>query len=255
MSEGRALSWPELRRATPARVGLGRSGTALPTRAHLDFQLAHARARDAVYAAFDAEAIATQVRECGLEPLLLRSAVGDRASYLRRPDFGRRLDAKSRKRLTARPGVPIDLLFVIADGLSATAVNSHAGALLRATLPQLDPSLRIGPVAIVEGGRVAIADEIGGILGAGLAALLIGERPGLSAADSLGVYLTWQPSPGTVDAARNCLSNIHPAGLPILSAAEGLANLLHAAWRHRMTGVALGRRLATDASARIGQGG
>ena len=143
---------------------------------------------------------------------------------------------------------------MIADGLSATAVNSHSGALLRGTLPQLDPSLRIGPVAIVEGGRVAIADEIGGILGAGLAALLIGERPGLSAADSLGVYLTWQPAPGTVDASRNCLSNIHPAGLPILSAAERLANLLHTAWRHRMTGVALSRRLAADASPRMGQG-
>src|SRR5881394_3710201 len=125
MSEGRALSWPELRRATPARVGLGRTGTALPTKAHLDFQLAHARARDAVYAAFDAEAIAAQVRECGLEPVLLRSTAGDRATYLRRPDLGRRLDAESRERLAARPPAPIDLLFVIANGLSATAVNAH----------------------------------------------------------------------------------------------------------------------------------
>jgi ethanolamine ammonia-lyase small subunit len=255
MSEVRALSWPELRQATPARVGLGRTGTALPTKAHLDFQLAHARARDAVYAAFDAEAIATQVRECGLEPVLLRSAAGDRATYLRRPDLGRRLDAEARERLAARPPAPIDLLFVIANGLSATAVNADAGALLRTTLPQLGPSRRIGPVAIVEGGRVAIGDEIGGILGAALAAVLIGERPGLSAADSLGVYVTWQPAPGTVDAARNCLSNIHPAGLPISSAAERLANLLHTAWQHRMTGVALGQRLAMHASPRIGQGG
>jgi ethanolamine ammonia-lyase small subunit len=227
----------------------------LPTKAHLDFQLAHARARDAVYAAFNAEAIATRVRECGLEPLFLRSAAGDRATYLRRPDLGRRLDPKSRERLGACPAGAIDLLFVIADGLSATAVNAHAGALLRATLLRLGPSLRIGPAAIVEGGRVAIGDEIGGILGAALAAVLIGERPGLSAADSLGVYVTWQPAPGTVDAARNCLSNIHPAGLPISSAAERLADLLHTAWRHRMTGVALGQRLATHASARIGQGG
>ena len=254
MSGHRALSWPALRRATPARIGLGRSGTGLPTAAHLDFQLAHARARDAVHAAFDAEAIAAQVRDCGLEPVLLRSSAADRSTYLRRPDLGRRLDTESREHLIARPANPIDIAFVIADGLSATAVHAHAGALLAATLERLDPALRIGPVAIVEGGRVAIGDEIGGILGAALAAVLIGERPGLSAADSLGVYITWQPAPGTVDAARNCLSNIHAAGLPIAPAAERLAALLKAARDHRMTGVALGGRLAAEASPRIGQG-
>jgi ethanolamine ammonia-lyase small subunit len=255
MSGHRALSWPTLRRATPARIGLGRSGTGLPTAAHLDFQLAHARARDAVHAAFDAEAIAAQVRDCGLEPVLLRSSADDRSTYLRRPDLGRRLDPESRERLIARPASPIDIAFVIADGLSATAVHAHAGALLAATLGRLDPALRIGPIAIVEGGRVAIGDEIGGILSAALAAVLIGERPGLSAADSLGVYITWQPAPGTVDAARNCLSNIHAAGLPIAPAAERLAALLQAARDHRMTGVALGQRLAAEASPRIGQGG
>src|SRR5438874_12385931 len=134
------------------------------------------------------------------------------------------------------------MLFVIADGLPPAAVNARAGALLRATLLRLGPSLRIGPAAIVEGGRVAIGDEIGGILGADLAVVLIGERPGLSAADSLGVYVTWQPAPGTIDAARNCLSNIRPQGLPIDAAAERLAALLSQARRHRMTGVALGQR-------------
>ena len=255
MSGHRNLSWPALRRATPARIGLGRSGTGLPTAEHLDFQQAHARARDAVHAAFDAETIAAQVRDCGLEPILLRSSAGDRPNYLRRPDLGRRLDAESRERLIARPARPIDVVFVIADGLSATAVHAHAGALLAATLERFDPALRIGPVAIVEGGRVAIGDEIGGILGAALVAMLIGERPGLSAADSLGVYITWQPAPGTVDAARNCLSNIHAAGLPITPAADRLAALLQAARRYRMTGVALGQRLAAEASPRIGQGG
>ena len=142
-----------------------------------------------------------------------------------------------------------------ADGLSATAVHAHAGALLAATLAGLDPALRISPVAIVEGGRVALGDEVGGILGAALAAVLIGERPGLSVADSLGVYITWQPAPGAVDAARNCLSNIHAAGLPIAPAAERLAALLEAAWRHRVSGVALGQRLAAEASPLIGQGG
>jgi ethanolamine ammonia-lyase small subunit len=254
MSGNRTLSWPALRRATPARIGLGRSGTGLTTAAHLDFQLAHARARDAVHAAFDAESIAAQVRNCGREPIVLHSAAGERATYLRRPDLGRCLDTESRERLIARPASPIDIAFVIADGLSATAVHAHAGALLAATLDRLDPALRIGPIAIVEGGRVAIGDEIGGILGAALAAVLIGERPGLSAADSLGVYITWQPAPGTVDAARHCLSNIHAAGLPIASAAERLAALLQAARRYRMTGVTLGQRLAAEASPRIGQG-
>jgi ethanolamine ammonia-lyase small subunit len=255
MSGNGALSWPALRRTTPPRIGLGRSGTGLPTAAHLDFQLAHARARDAVHAAFDAKAIAAQVRDCGPKPILLRSAAADRATYLRRPDLGRRLDTESRERLIARPASPIDILFVIADGLSATAVHAHAGALLTETLVRLDPALRIGPVAIVEGGRVAIGDEIGGILGAALVTVLIGERPGLSVADSLGVYITWQPAPGTIDAARNCLSNIHAAGLPIAPAAERLAALLKAARDHRMTGVALGQRLAVEASPQIGQGG
>jgi ethanolamine ammonia-lyase small subunit len=248
MSETTALSWPALRRATPARIGLGRSGAALPTAAHLDFQLAHALARDAVHAVFDPALIAAALKRSGLEPLVLHSAANDRAIYLRRPDLGRRLDAASRAILAALPPNPIDIVFVIADGLSATAVHAHAGALLQATAARLGGALRIGPVAIVSGGRVAIGDEIGGILGADLAAVLIGERPGLSAADSLGVYLTWQPAPGTVDAARHCLSNIRPRGLPIAEAAERLAALIGAARRYRMTGVALSRRLVSEGS-------
>ena len=245
---GGELSWPALRRTTPARIGLGRSGVGLPTKAHLDFQLAHAQARDAVHAAFDPAPLAAELRGCGLDPLLLRSAAGDRPTYLRRPDLGRRLDAASRDRLAARPRQAIDIVFVIADGLSATAVQAHAAALLRATVARLGPGPRFGPVAIVEGGRVAIGDEIGGLLGADLACVLIGERPGLSAADSLGVYLTWQPAPGTIDAGRNCLSNIRPAGLPIATAADRLAALVAAARRCRMTGVALAARLAAEAS-------
>lgn len=255
MSVEPALSWRELHRATPARIGLGRSGVGLPTAAHLDFQLAHARARDAVHAAFDAEAVAAEVRRCGLEPIRLHSAASDRLTYLRRPDLGRRLDAASRDRLIARRGGSPDMVFVIADGLSATAVHAHAGALLAATVSRLDPSLRIGPVPVVTGGRVAIGDEIGGILGAALAAVLIGERPGLSAADSLGVYITWQPAPGTTDAARNCISNVHTAGLQIEPAAEQLAALLQAARCHRATGIALGQRLATETPPLIGKGG
>jgi ethanolamine ammonia-lyase small subunit len=250
---GKSLTWAGLRAATPARIGLGRTGTGLPTAAHLDFQLAHARARDAVHSRFDAGRIAHEIRAAGLEATPLQSAAGDRTTYLRQPDLGRRLNPPSRELLSSRPAAPIDVLFIIGDGLSATAVNAHAVPLLLSTIERLgEAMLRIGPVAVVEGTRVAIGDEIGGILGAEIAALLIGERPGLSAADSLGVYVTWQPTPGTVDAHRNCISNIRPEGLPIPQAAEQFAALLAAARRHRMTGVELGKRLVSDPSRLVG---
>ena len=246
MSE-REFSWPALRRATPARIGLGRSGAGMPTAAHLDFLLAHARARDAVHAPFDAARLAAELRGLGLDPLALRSAARDRATYLRRPDLGRRLDPELRALLAARPPESIDILFVVADGLSATAVHAHAAALVGAIAARLaGENPRIGPVAVVAGGRVAIGDEIGGLLGADLACVLIGERPGLSAADLLGAYITWQPAPGTVDAARNCVSNIRPAGLPVEAAAERVIEIFVAASRHRMTGIALAARLAAE---------
>lgn len=247
-----ALTWTALRRATPARIGLGRTGAALTTAAHLDFQIAHAQARDAVYAALDGERLVADIRALGFEAISLRSAAGDRPTYLRRPDLGRRLDGPSRQLLAQRPPARIEIAFVIADGLSATAVNTHAVALLEAVLTSFgEPPPAIGPITVVEGGRVAIGDEIGGILGADLVAVLIGERPGLSAADSLGVYMTWQPAPGTVDAARNCLSNIRPAGLSISDAAAALVGLAAGAARHRMTGVELSRHLAV-ATGRVG---
>jgi ethanolamine ammonia-lyase small subunit len=259
--------WLELRRATPARIGLGRSGTALPTRAQLDFQLAHARARDAVHAALDAERIGAELRTLGLEVLCLCSAAGDRATYLRRPDLGRKLSTESRRLLvhhsreSGNPGASDraaalgprfsrgdehkggGITFVIADGLSASAVNAHAVPLIAAALPRL-AAWQISAVAVVEGGRVAIGDEIGGLLGADLVAVLIGERPGLSAADSLGIYLTWAPAPGAVDAARNCLSNIRPEGMPIPEAADALIRLSAAARQHRVTGVVLSQRMS-----------
>jgi ethanolamine ammonia-lyase small subunit len=264
------IAWRALRQATPARIGLGRAGVALPTAAQLDFQLAHARARDAVHAALDAERIAAEVEALGLGAVRLRSQAVDRLTYLRRPDLGRRLDQGSREflvRHSRESGNPSQaaepsplgprlrggdekvenlIALVIADGLSATAVNAHAVPLIRAALPGLGP-LRIAPVAVVEGGRVAIGDEIGGLLDADLVAVLIGERPGLSTADSLGIYVTWQPAPGVVDAARNCLSNNRPEGMPIPAAAEALLQLIASARRHRMTGVALSRRLAQSA--------
>ena len=232
-----AVKITDLRHTTPARIALGRTGVALPTAVHLDFQRAHALARDAVYAALDVEGIAAGLGELGVEPIRLASLAVDRATYLRRPDLGRRLDAASRETLENRAA---EIAFVIADGLSATAVNRHAVPLLCALKPSP------GPVAIVTGGRVAIGDEIGGLLGAEIIAVLIGERPGLSAADSLGVYVTWQPAPGAVDSARNCLSNIRPEGMPVAEAAAALAGLFDAARRHRMTGVALSQRLAIE---------
>ena len=261
------ISWPALRQATPARIGLGRAGTALTTAAQLDFQLAHARARDAVHAALDAERIVAELGTIGLQAMHLRSAAADRLTYLRRPDLGRRLSGESRQiveRLSQKsvmaglvPAIHVDarnksghdnkrerggrIAFVIADGLSATAVNAHAVPLIKATLAGLSTS-HIGPVAVVEGGRVAIGDEIGGLLGTDLVAVLIGERPGLSTADSLGIYVTWQPAPGAVDAARNCLSNIRPQGMPIPEAAEALLQLMASARQHRLTGVALSER-------------
>lgn len=240
------VSWPSLRRATPARIGLRRTGTALTTADHLDFQLAHARARDAVYAKLEADRIVAELAEIGFEAIRLRSAATDRLTYLRRPDLGRRLDDRSRQLLAERLRTVAEVAFVIADGLSATAVNSHAIPLLRAVSKLSGAETRFGPVALVEGGRVAIGDEIGGLLDADLVAVLIGERPGLSAADSLGVYITWQPAPGTPDAARNCLSNIRPQGLPIAEGAKALLRLLASAWHYRMTGVGLSRRLAED---------
>jgi ethanolamine ammonia-lyase small subunit len=237
------VNWLDLRRATPARIGLGRAGTGLPTAAHLDFQAAHARARDAVHAAFDGDGIAAGLAALGLDAVRLHSCAGERATYLRRPDLGRRLDPASRAALARAPQGGI--AFVVADGLSPQAAGRHAVPLIAAVLARWgDARPALTPVAVVAGGRVAIGDEIGGLLGAELAAVLIGERPGLTSPDSLGVYLTWQPAPGAVDAARNCLSNIRPEGMPIAAAAEALVRLIAAARRHRMTGIGLSRRLA-----------
>lgn len=232
-------AWARLRRHTPARIGLTRAGSGLATREHLSFQLAHARARDAVHDALDAAPLLDGLRHRGLEPLHLMSAAGERRTYLLRPDLGRRLDQRSRDRLDACPRGH-DLVFVVADGLSARAVQRHALPLIDAVLPELRRQhWRLGPAAVVEQGRVAIGDEIGEALGAALVAVLIGERPGLSSPDSLGVYLTWAPAIGRRDAERNCLSNIRPDGMGYAEAAAKLVYLLGEARRRQVTGVAL----------------
>ncbi|HYH22536.1 MAG TPA: ethanolamine ammonia-lyase subunit EutC [Azospirillum sp.] len=230
--------WLRFRAATRARIGLGRSGDGLPTRALLDFQLAHARARDAVHGAVDVDRLAGDLAP---HPTIrVHSAAPDRATYLRRPDLGRRLDAAGRVAASraALPAGAWDIAFVIADGLSAAAVQAHAAALVHACVDRLT-SWSVAPVVLAVQARVALGDEVGALLGAKLVALLVGERPGLSAADSLGVYLTWAPEPGCADSRRNCISNIHAAGLPIGAAADKLCWLANEAARLKLTGVAL----------------
>ncbi|HKW52172.1 MAG TPA: ethanolamine ammonia-lyase subunit EutC, partial [Stellaceae bacterium] len=203
------------------------------------FQLAHARARDAVHDALDAAPLLDGLRDRGLEPLHLRSAAGDRRAYLLRPDLGRRLDERSRECLDA-VARGHDLVLVLADGLSARAVQRHALPLIDAALPVLRrQQWRIGPAAVVEQGRVAIGDEIGAALDAAIVAVLIGERPGLTSPDGLGIYLTWAPAIGRQDAERNCVSNIRPDGMGYAEAAAKLVYLLGEARRRRLTGVAL----------------
>lgn len=226
--------WAALRRATRARIGLGRCGDGLPTAALLDFQLAHARARDAVHARFDPGLVETALD--GIPTVRVRSRAPDRATYLQRPDLGRRLRPED---AGALPRGPWDLVFVVADGLSAAAAHAHAAPVVRAALARL-PGWRVGPVVLASEGRVALGDEVGGAMGAGLVAVLIGERPGLSAADGLGAYLTWEPRPGRRDAERNCVSNIRPPeGLGHEAAAAKLAWLATEARRLRLTGVGL----------------
>jgi ethanolamine ammonia-lyase small subunit len=244
----------DLRSFTPARVALGRSGASLPTRPLLEFTLAHARARDAVHAAFDAPRLVSEVRALGLAATAVASRAADRSDYLRRPDLGRQLDGASAAALAEAATAPCQLAIVIGDGLSAAAVQAHAIALLQSLLPRLGEgeAVAIGHVVVASGARVALADEIGAILGAGMVLMLIGERPGLSAPDSLGAYLTFAPRPGLTDADRNCVSNIHKAGLSHDEAAFKIAWLVREGLARQVTGVALKDESGDRAPRRIG---
>jgi len=245
----------DLRSLTPARVALGRSGASLPTRALLDFTLDHARARDAVHAVFDAPRLVADLRALGLLVVTeANSRAVDRRDYLRRPDLGRRLDVGSVEALARSAPEPCQLAVVIGDGLSAAAVHAHAVALVMRLLPLLaaDDGVAIGHVVVASGARVALGDEIGAILGARMVVMLIGERPGLSAPDSLGAYLTFAPKPGRTDAERNCVSNIHKAGLSYDEAAFKIAWLIREGLAREVSGVALKDESADRAPRRIG---
>ncbi|MCX7142720.1 MAG: ethanolamine ammonia-lyase subunit EutC [Proteobacteria bacterium] len=246
-----ANPWDALRRFTDARIALGRAGVSLPTAAHLAFQLAHAKARDAVHRTLDvvqlARSLSPSAEEQGPACVSLHSAAADRGIYLQRPDLGRRLDAASRQALAAREpsersgqARPYDLAFVVADGLSALAIEQNAAPFLAMLLRRTaEEGWRIAPISIVRQGRVGIGDEVGELLGARAVVVLIGERPGLSSPDSMGLYLTWMPRVGLTDASRNCISNVRPAGLSPEDAASKAHYLLAKMFQRQLSGIGL----------------
>lgn len=233
--------WVALRQFTQARIALGRTGHAIPTQALLDFQLAHAQARDAVHCPWDIDAFAEQIWRLGEEALILETPVSNRSEYLRRPDLGRSLTEDSRNCLENIKPTETDVALIVTNGLSSTAVERHGIALLQAVINNYRArGIRPAPVCLVANGRVALADDIGNALAAKVAVMIVGERPGLSAADSLGIYLTYAPRPGNTDAERNCISNIRPPeGLGYETAAAKLLYLTEQAIRRGLSGVAL----------------
>ena len=231
--------WAALRRHTPARIALGRSGAALPTQELLRIAAAHAQARDAVHVALDVAALQADLQATGWPAVVVHSRAASRSVYLRRPDLGRRLAPDSADQLQATDVGPVDLAVVLGDGLSAVALQRHAVPLLQALHVALAGRLQWAPTVIATQARVALGDEIGALLQARLVLVLLGERPGLSAPDSLGAYLTHAPHIGCHDAQRNCVSNIRPGGLPPSLAAQRLAWLATEALRRRLTGVGL----------------
>ncbi len=236
--------WASLRRFTAARIALGRAGGSLPTAARLSFQLAHARARDAVKTDLDVSALVAPLEQAGLPTFPLSSAVSDRQQYLLRPDLGRQLSPESRQTLQALAAAPDfaspDLAIIVSDGLAAAAAQNHAAATLLPLIAELHAAgWRLGPVFVVPLARVKIQDEIGSLLDARFSLMLLGERPGLGTPDSLGAYFTAAPAPERTDADRNCVSNIRPDGLPPAGAAAKLAWLLRESARTGRSGVQL----------------
>lgn len=230
--------WQALRRHTAARIALGRSGASLPSREVLAFSLAHAQARDAVHLPLDVAALERALDTGGWRHLSVHSRAADRSAYLARPDWGRRLAPDSAVLLEQAATEAVDAAFVISDGLSSTAIQRHALPFLGSLRPLLQ-GLTLAPIVVATQARVALADEVGALMRARLAVSLIGERPGLSSPDSLGIYLSFAPRVGLTDEARNCISNIRPEGLAYDAAAQLLAAMMRAALKEQKTGVAL----------------
>ncbi len=234
----------DLRALTSARVALERTGCSVSTRHALEFALAHAQARDAVHATLAVPSLLAALRERNLAALAVRSAASNRTEYLRRPDLGRTLSATSATLLQSvtrshQPATSTTLTLILADGLSALATERHALPVLDALLSSLDSTWRLTPIIVAEQARVALGDEIGEALLADATVILIGERPGLSSPDSLGVYVTWAPRSGRTDAERNCVSNIRSEGLDYAAAAGKIAWILTEGRRLGLSGVAL----------------
>lgn len=232
--------WGSLKAFTSARIALGRTGIATPLKEVLDFKMCHAHARDAVYSMLEVDALEEALQQFHSSVIIVSSRASDRTVYLQRPDHGRNLDAASANNLKNESSYSVDVVIIIADGLSATAINKHAIQLLKKLIPLLKQSvLTIAPLVIAQQARVAISDEIGSLLNAKLSLILIGERPGLSSPDSMGAYITYHPSPGTTDESRNCVSNIRPEGLSYDLAAEKIAKLISASLQLKLSGIML----------------
>lgn len=241
--------WHRLARLTPARIALGRSGVSLPTAQALELRAAHAAARTAVHAPLDAAETAQALCEGFPTAVIVRSRAPDRATYLRRPDLGRALDPDDAGRLTGLRGA-FDVSVIVADGLSALAIERNAGGFLDAFRPHVSRhGWRLAPLVVATQARVALSDSIGAAIGARLVVMLIGERPGLSSPDSLGLYLTYGPRPGLLDSARNCISNVREGGLSAAVAAYRAAYLVDRALSLGFGGVALKDDTAADAQA------
>ncbi|MXV16123.1 ethanolamine ammonia-lyase subunit EutC [Hufsiella ginkgonis] len=229
-----------LKQFTRARIALGRTGTSVPHKEALAFKLAHAAARDAVFSMLDVNALHDELKPAGLPVMHLKSKAADRDQYLQRPDLGREPDERSVALVKAYGCDSCDVCIILADGLSSEAVNRHAPALVRLLVNRLaQAGFTLGPLIIAEQARVAFADPVGQLLGAGLSLILIGERPGLSSPQSMGAYITYRPMRGLTDEGRNCVSNIHPAGLSIGQAAEKIAYLVRESLRRKVSGIAL----------------
>jgi ethanolamine ammonia-lyase small subunit len=225
---------------TAARIALGRTGASIPLKQSLEFKLAHAHARDAVYSELDVDGLSDSLQQFELPVLHLHSKAAYREQYLQRPDLGRQLDEVSLSQVNDYARSDVDIAIIIADGLSATAVNNNALGLLKILIPLLQSAdLKISPICLVKQGRVAIADDVGAYLHAKLSLILIGERPGLSSADSMGAYLTYNPKPGLTDESRNCISNIRPHGLTFKAAAKKIFYLIQESLKRKISGVAL----------------
>ena len=233
-------AWGSLKAFTNARIALGRTGVATPLKEVLDFRMSHAHARDAVYSILNMGELTNSLQQFQIPIITVNSKANDRAVYLQRPDLGRKLDSVSADNLKNETSHSADVAIIIADGLSATAINEHAVHVVKKLIPLLKQSvLTLAPLVIAKQARVAIADEIGSILQAKLSLILIGERPGLSSPDSMGAYITYQPMPGKTDESRNCISNIRPEGLGYDLAAEKIAKLIKASLQLKLSGILL----------------